>query len=250
MPKPESDLRLAKQKTLYINPPVLLRWQPRDKRNQVIFLDLEPDYIDEKTLRIDLNVVFRPIVIRRGKVQRRDYYVGSTGARVIFDAFLGKVRKYTPGAPLKVDYENSYRRGQNVTVKLAPHIDGGDVKADLGEIAFTKDSERSFTTRFSGTERLLSDVFYGNGVEWELKLPEGQVLRDYLLGNLFLYVESSWDVAAREGVIEVRPSDILFFDSERRVIASGLKAVVMLFVLWRRGIEIKHDSIIVRFKEV
>jgi hypothetical protein len=61
---------------------------------------------------------------------------------------------------------------------------------------------------------------------------------------------TSWDVPTREGVIEVRPSDILFFDSKRRIIDSAFKAVVMRFVLWRRGIEVKHDSIIVKFREV
>jgi hypothetical protein len=106
------------EKTLFINPPTLLKWLPRDERNHLVFLDLEPDFLDDNTIRIELNVVFRPIAIRRGKVQIRDYYVGSTGARVIFDAFPGKVEDYSRGAPLKVNYENSYRRAQNATISL------------------------------------------------------------------------------------------------------------------------------------
>jgi hypothetical protein len=91
-----------REKTLYITPPTLLKWLPRDKRNEVVFLDLEPDFLDEKTIRIDLNVVFRPIPIRRGTIRTRDYYVGSTGARVVFEAFLGNVKRYTPAATLEL----------------------------------------------------------------------------------------------------------------------------------------------------
>src|ERR1044071_2384445 len=91
-------------KTLLINPPKLLRWLPSEERNDAFFLDLEADFLDERTIRFDLNVVFRPIPIRRGKLQKRDYYVGSTGASVTFEAFLGKVGGYTPGKTLKVDY--------------------------------------------------------------------------------------------------------------------------------------------------
>jgi hypothetical protein len=239
-----------KERTLFINPPALLRWLPRDQRGEVIFLDLEPDFLDEKTIRIDLNVVFRPIPIRRGTITSRDYYVGSTGARVIFEAFLGKVKRYSPGATLNVDYESVYRRSRSASVKLAPHLEVGNAKTDVGEIAFTKDSERTFTSRFSGSERMLSEAFFGSGIEWELRLPEGQVLRDYLLGNLFLYVESSWDGKKKEGVIEVRPSDMLFFDSQRRVIADGIKAAAMRWVLYKQGISLKRDSILVTFLEV
>jgi hypothetical protein len=110
--------------------------------------------------------------------------------------------------------------------------------------------ESTFVTRFSASERVLSEAFFGNGVEWELILPERQALRDYLLGNLFLYVETSWDVETKEGMIEVRPSDILFFDSERRVIADRMKAVAMRWALYKQGIKLKRDGIIVNFKAV
>ncbi len=77
------------EKRLYITPPSLLRWRPRGERSDVLFLDLEPDFLDEKTIRIDLNIVFWPISITRGWVQTKDYYVGSTGARVVFETVGG-----------------------------------------------------------------------------------------------------------------------------------------------------------------
>lgn len=237
-------------KKLLINPPKLLRWLPREERNDVLFLDLEADFLDEHTIRLDLNVVFRPIPIRRGKLQSRDYYVGSTGARVIFEAFLGKVRNYTRATPIKVDYENTYTHSRKASVKLSPKIESGESsKVEIGEITFDKNVERTFTTRFSGAERTLSDVDFGNGVEWEVKLPEGQLIRDYLIGNLYLYVESSWDDRTKEGRIEVRPSDLLFFDSDRRAIADRTKTLAMRYALWKRGIRLQRDSLIIHFRE-
>src|ERR687883_991845 len=99
---------VSMEKKLFIDPPKLLRWMPIEERNDAIFLDLEADFLDDHTIHFDLNVVFRPIPIRRGKLQTRDYYVGSTGARVIFEAFLGKVGGYTRAAPLKVGHKNTY----------------------------------------------------------------------------------------------------------------------------------------------
>ena len=238
------------EKKLFIDPPALLRWLPREERSGVLFLDLEPDFLDEDTIRFDLNVVFRPIPIRRGKLQTRDYYLGSTGVRVVFEAFLGKVGNYTRATPLKVDYENTHTHSRKNSVKLAPKLEwADDLKGELGEITFDKNVERSFTTRFSGAERILSDVNFDHGVEWEVKLPEGQLLRDYLMGNLYLYVESSWNASTKEGRIEVRPSDLLFFDSDRRVIGNPTKALAMRYALWRQGIRLRRESLIINFRE-
>jgi len=238
------------EKKLIINPPTLLQWLPRGERHDVLFLDLEADFLDEHTIRLDLNIVFRPIPIRRGKLQMRDYYVGSTGARVIFEAFLGKVNDYTRETPIKVDYRHTYTYSRKSSVKIAPKIDGGKgLKGELGELTFDKNVERVFTTQFTGAERTLSEVNFEHGVEWELKLPEGQVIREYLIGNLYLYVESSWDAVTKEGRIEVRPSDLLFFDSARRVIGNRTKAIAMRYALWRQGIRLKPESLIITFRE-
>jgi hypothetical protein len=238
-----------KEKSLSITPRALLRWLPQeDRSNGVVFLDLEPHFIDEKTIRLDLNIVFRPIPIRRGTISTRDFYVGSTGARVVFEAFHGQVNQYTPAAILDVNYENTYKRSRSNAVKLSPQVEAGDAKANVGEITFTKDTESTFVTRFTASESVLSLAFLGNAVEWELVLPKHQALRDYLLGNLFLYVESSWDAETKEGMIEVRPSDIRFFDSERRVISDVMNSVAMRWALFKRGIKVKRDSIIVKFK--
>jgi hypothetical protein len=248
-PQLQTNVSLAKPKTLFIDPPTILKWMPRENRNEVIFLDIDPDFIDENTIRIELNVVFRPIAIKRGLIQAKDYYVGSTGAHVIFETFSGQVKDYTRAMTMPVDYENTYKRGRKASVKLAPKIEAGEAKGEAGEIELAKDTECTFTTKFSGSERVLADVFLGKGVEWDFMLPPGQVLRDYVFGNLYLYVEASWDTKRKEGVIEVNASDISFFNSKRRLIANGVKAVGMRLALWRQGINLKRDGIVVNFRE-
>jgi len=239
------------EKKLYIDPPALLRWLPTEKRCEVLFLDLEPDFLDENTIRIDLNIVFRPIPVKRGSSQTRDYYIGTTGARVLFEAFDGKVQNYAKASPVKVDYEQSYTHSRHSEVSISPKIEAGkDVSLEVGAVSFSKNIERTFKSSFSGTERVLSDIDLGYGVEWELKLPAGQVIRDYLIGNLFLYVESSWNGQTKGGRIVVRPSDVLFFDSERRILGDGMRALAMRFALWRQGIKFNSKSITINFKEL
>jgi hypothetical protein len=242
--------RIRVKRKLFIDPPVLLRWVPKEERDEVLFLELEPDFLDENTIRIDLNVVFRPIPIRRGSLQTKDYYVGSTGARVLFETFDGKVKDYTKGSALKVNYESSYSRSRESDAELSPEVGGKNASLSIGEVSFSRGVKRTFKTSFSGNERVLSDIDLGYGVEWELKLPRGQAIRDYLIGNLFLYVESSWDCKNKGGRIVLRPSDILFFDSERRTIGDGIRALAMRFVLWRQGIRLNSKSVAINFKEI
>jgi len=238
------------EKTLFIDPPLLLRWLPREQQTNVLSLDLEADFLDDRTIRLDLNIVFRPRPIKRGLFHFRDYYVGSTGARITFEAFLGKVVNYTQGTPLKVDYEHTYTHSRKTSVKIAPTIAADEeVKPELAEVTFDKNVERAFTSRFSGAEKILSDVNLGHAVEWEIRLPDGQVVRDYLFGNLYLFVESSWDKVAKEGRIEVRPSDLVFFGADRRMIANRTKALAMRYALWRKGIRLNYDSVVINFRE-
>lgn len=238
------------EKKLFITPPALMRWQPKDKVSNVLFLDLNPDFLDEKTIRIDLNIVFRPIPVKRGWLRTKDYYIGSTGARVTFETVGGRVTNYTRATSFKVDYENTYKRSQQSAVRIAPKVEtGADINLELGEINLNKDEERTYTAKFSGSERMLSDINLESGVEWEIAIPPGQVIRDYLIGNLYLYVESVWSEKVKEGRIVVRPSDISFFDSQRRHIPGIKTALAMLYKLYQKGITINRENIEVNFQE-
>jgi hypothetical protein len=242
------------EKRIYITPPSLLRWQPRDRRNDVVFLDLEPDFLNDNTIRLDLDIVFRPIPVKHGVFEKADFYIGSTAVSVTFEATGGKVKNYTHGTPFNVDYEKTIKRSRKTVVKLSPELEiGSEASVSVGEVTFDKDNDSTFTAKFSGSELVLTDTNLGYGVEWDFVPPTGQVIRDYLVGNLHLYVEALWNENAKAGKIILRPSNIRFFDSDRRVIGSKLyKAWLMLFILFKRkeGSAVNSDPTVINFKEV
>jgi len=238
------------EKKLLIAPPALMRWQDKNKMSNVVFLDLNPDFLDDKTLRMDLEIAFNPIPIKRGWLRKTDYYVGSTGARVTYEAIGGRVTDHTKGTSFKVDYENTLKRLQQSAVKMAPKIEvESTATLELGEVSLDKDEERTYVAKFSGSERLLSDVNLGNRIEWELIIPPGQVVREYLMGNLYLYVESVWDKTTKQGRVILRPSDISFFNPQHRLISGVMTALAMLYKLYEKGIKVNKENVEVNFTE-
>jgi hypothetical protein len=242
------------EKTLYFSPYSLLRGQPNGKSNDVLFLEVEADFLDDKTIRLDLNIIFRPIAVKHGVFEKKDFYIGSTGAWVYFEAKGGEVKDYTRGTPLKVDYETTQKRSRKSTVKISPEVEiGSGPKVGLGEVVFGKDNESTFTAKFSGSELTLTDSGSQHRVEWEFVAPAGQIIRDYLKGNLLLFVEAFWNGDAKSGTIELRPSDVRFFDSERRIIGSKMyKAWLMLYTLVKKkeGRGVNSEPTIINFKEI
>ncbi len=240
------------EKKLFLDPPLLRRWLPKEQqKNKSMFLELEADFLDEDTIRFDLSIIFHPIAFRRGWVRRADYYVGSTSARITFDTSRGRVSKHTLGIPMKVNYNQSQSRSRKSSVKIAPALEGPyELKANIGEIGFDSNTKSTFTTEFEGAEKELLDNPLGKeGVAWDLAFAGGRAIRDYLIGNLYLFVECSWDGDTKEGTIEVRPSDLSFFDGNRRRIDSPMKSLVMRFILAKRGIPFNDESILISFRE-
>jgi hypothetical protein len=239
------------ERTLYFDPPALLRWMPKDKPNRVLFIDLEPDFPDENTLRMELNILFRPIPVkRRRQGQKKDYYVGSTGARITFWIPDGKPKKWFRAARIPVDYEQTYTQFRKAAVKIAPEIEIAEAaKLRIGEVSFEAGKKYPHTSKFSGSEQDLKDSLLGNGVEWQFVTPERGALRDYAVGNIFLFVESSCASGKVKGWVTLRPSDVIFFDSKHRRIGSGLKAIGMQFTLWKQGIQVDDTDLTINFTE-
>jgi hypothetical protein len=244
--------RFLMQKTLYFYPPKLVRWLDEDSRNtSVLMLDIEPDFVDDNKIHLDLNIIFRSIPVTIGGLQSRDYYVGSTGARVTFKAIGGEVKKYTGPMTLTVDYEKTFTRARQSGVKVSPAVESSQgLKVNIGDITFQKDAERTFSFKFSSSERSLAPVCMRDSVEWEIALPKGEkAIRDYLFGNIYLFVDSEWSCEHKTGKIVARPSDILFFDSERRAIGGPKVGLTMRYHLWKQGIKVRKEDLEINFKE-
>jgi hypothetical protein len=219
------------EKSLYINPPSLLRWQPKGARNDIIFLDLEAHYPNDNTIDWDLSVVFRPILVKHGLLEKKYFYIGSTGARVGFEATDGQVKNFTRGTAFNVEHELSKTSSRGIKFKLSPALESGGVKGEMFEV--TADRNNQDTSTYVP--------------------PPGRVTSDFIEGNLDLHVEASWKGNARSGTIEWRPSDVRLFDSERRIIGSKpYKAFLMLYILatGKEGWGVNSEPTKISFKEI
>lgn len=94
----------------------------------------------------------------------------------------------------------------------------------------------------------------GDVVVWSLSLPRGEkVVRDFVFGNLHLFVECVWPKnigglrPETSGRVELRPTDIAFFDSDRRPV-SKVQSLLMRYLLWSEDVAIYNtDGVSVRF---
>lgn len=239
--------------TLVVDPPLLLPWlSSQEKLRAVVLLDLEADITGIEALRLDLNVVFNPIPVRRGSLQKMDYYIGTTGAEIVLDTVAGSVTNFTAEQSIDVNYSNTVEHCRKSTVAIKPTLEGKDggreLKAGFGEFRWEKDATRSFKSAFACQERILSPIQMGSVLRWIINLPRGEkVIRDFLAGNLFLFAECSWTGGKPYGKVSVRPSDVRFFDDERRPL-KRMTSIAMLFALWKNGVAIGHkDGLSARF---
>lgn len=241
---------------LRISPPNILPWlSAEERRRTVVLFDFDADTECERTLRFTLNVIFRPISIPVGLVNQRDYYVGSTGADIFVETKDGSILQFTRGATLSVDYSNTTRRQRSSLVSLAPALKtkngAKELEAKLGSITFGAEQEQVLAAKFSSEERALVAINLGDTIHWSVALPRGErIIRDFLLGNLNLYAVCRWPRDPMRGRISARPSDVRFFDPDRRPLGAT-QSIVMAFVLWRKGITVQNsDGMYVEFEAI
>lgn len=238
-----------------VSPPFLIPWTTEEERNRnCLLLDLEADATTNRGIRLDLDVVFCPIPIRHGVLNRSDFYVGSTGAEVTVVAERGQVHEHTGPETLVVNYSNKTTQVRSADLDLAPELEaesgGAKAKASLGSIKRQQSDSREFTASFQSEERRLAPMHLHNSVKWTITQPRGEkAVRDFLLGNLYLNATCRWAGQARSGAVEVRPSDVRFFTSDRRPV-SWLRSVFMQAVLWSEGISVDNrDGFRIAFRE-
>ena len=241
---------------LRISPPKLLPWLASEQRRRtVLLLDAETDLLGPDCLRIDLNIVFNPIAVRMGTVLKADYFVGSTGAEIFVEAVGGRVSSYSGALELNVDYTNATTHVRKSGVSLSPEVKSKSGSTEeslkLGEISWGAKTEREHKVSFSCSEMTLVPIDTGNAVRWRLDTPKGEkAVRDFLIGNLFLFAECTWKTPGKRGRFGARPSDIRFFDDQRRALGK-VSSYLMLYRLWRKGLTpMNEEGFDIAFAEV
>jgi hypothetical protein len=256
--KSKSKQRAAKNNgiNLIIDPPETMDLLLHDKKKQnVVLFKFEPDLISAKTLRIDLNVAFRPVPIKREEQKRIYFQVGCTGALISLRADNAAIKDYTPDTTLDVKYTNTVTRKRNFAMSLSPAIktENGADKAELSIGSVTREAgeDRTFTSAFKNTERDLVAIDLHDGIEWILDMPKGNmVIRDYLTGHLHLFAEFKCNNLVKSGIIAIRPKNVQFYSGKNAALGD-LRSFIMEYVLWRKEIKgINRDGTKIKFKEI
>jgi hypothetical protein len=222
---------------LYITPPTLLPWLPRAERECSAFLlDVRADLVMPDRLRIDLDLVFCPIVVRHGMINKVDYFIGSTGADAYIEATDGEIGLHTSGQKLTGEHTNKIARARSATLTLSPEVKSkttvGERSVKPGEIRLGAENQDECTVKFTCSEMVLAPVIIRDRVWWRLDTPRGEpAVRDFLVGNLALSAECIWFDRPRTGRFGAR-ADIRFFNDQRRPLAK-ITSLLMQYRLWR-----------------
>ncbi len=240
---------------LTIKPPkVLGLMDPNERCRSVLLLGLNAKLLENDCLQLLLNLVFRPIGLRRGAITPSDYYVATTGAFVSLVAPQAGLLNYTTESRIVVEYDVGLERDIEHTHKLSPDLNTKVGSVDLaikpGSVTHRATDTRSSRAKFASTEMLLVPVDLGDSIEWRIDSHRAEkAIRDFLTGNVHLEAKFRWRTAPKSGSAEARPTDISFFDNERRRL-SRRASILMRYILWRRNITIANpDGIRVNFAE-
>src|SRR5690606_7449591 len=117
------------------------------RNRNIVWLDMQIDKEKKHTFRFDIDFAFNTISIRRGSINRRDYYIGCTGAELEIDFNNSKLLDYTKAATLDVKYTNTKTIKRNSKLVFEPKIKS-NVKA-----TFDKSTTYTFTSSFQCEER-------------------------------------------------------------------------------------------------
>ena len=226
--------------------------EERTRCVMLVGLDAEP--CAANCLRLQLNVVFQPICIRRGLMAPADYYIATTGGTVTLRAPDADLINHTGPNRVAVQHDVSVERETVGSQKLVPEmsgkIGGTGLTVKPGSVERTAKTVLSHGVKFVSEEMLVAPTNLGNAVEWRIDWHRGEkAVRDFLVGNLRLEATFRWKTVTKSGILRFRPSDISFFDNSRRQLSERAK-ILMWFVLKTRGFHVAYpDGTAVTFVE-
>ena len=240
------------KKIIYFYEPLLTKWLDyQKKKEEILFLDVEPDYVSDNKLRFDLDIAFRPISVMTGTFTKKEFSVGSRSAKIELVTTGNTINQFTPAQTITVDVEHSYTHKRQSSVKLAPKIETPEKsKVELGEISLDNGDERTFKYKLSGTTaQYITPTHLNDTISWIINFsPAETIFRDYLAGNIYLFAETK-RTKKMQGKITVSVSDVLFFDENRKVVHSEAKSLYLRCKLWLKGKKFPKQELNIDFWE-
>jgi hypothetical protein len=219
-----------------------------------MLLGLDAEFPTAESLRLLLHVVFQPIAIRRGHVAPCDYYVGTTGGTISVAVSNGEVIHHSASKAISVEYDENVARETSGARKFMPELKAKvgtrELEAKPGSLETGKKLSFSSGAKFTAEETLVAAVNLKDEVIWTIDSHRAEkAVRDFLVCDIDLDATFKWRSASKNGTVIARPSEIAFFDNSKRRLPNKA-AILMRFLLWKKGIRIPHlDGITVSFVE-
>lgn len=217
-----------------------LKFMDEDEKDvEIILADVEFDCANINDIRVDLNVIFNPKRFYTGLVQNSSFYLGCTGADISILLRNARVKDYTPAQELSVNYrlEDEYVRNSSVTLRMNSNTKGeSHIGTANSEYKLSSGVKKSLSSSFENSERQLAPVDLGSSVRWIMSLPmRKSIIRDYVVGNLYLFSVFESNENDGFGSISINPLDFRFFDHSGTPISSS-RSILMLYYLFKNGI--------------
>lgn len=222
-----------------------------EKSNEeIVSIKFEIDKLEEAHYQLDINTIYNFIPIKIADLETVYYYIACGSAEIKLEIADGSILDYTKDMSIPVNYRNSRKKTRESCIRLKPTIKNNANEDGLeGEVVWQSGEESQFDCSFDSEERQLASIPQneGKGIKWALFYPRGEkAILDFLFGNLWLTAKCLWnDDLAPRGVIEIKPLDISFFNSDRRRL-HPIKNIFMRAYLWK----IKKSKSIVKYNQV
>lgn len=229
------------------------RWLTGEsKLRSLVLLDMTPD-VEGGAVLMDIDVVFNAIPIRLATMGgRADYYVATTGGRVVVNLNQGSIDSYSQAISIDTVYELSSERTQQATVQLTcgSLLPRGIMEESEGnKVTLRSGSKRKYACTFNGSERVLAPIATPpHGLTWIFSSTRGEkAVSDFVSGNLPLYVRLSCGRNGLDGTVECVPERVALYNADKRPLGS-LTSAFMWLVLHLRGYEVLNaDGVTVQF---
>lgn len=171
------------------------------------------------SVEFDLKVIFRPQEVW-ANFRSDKYFIAIRNASILVTAEKGRCLDFTKQAYYEVDYsiETSKSKQSEEKDNVDANFTYSPVSVNVGEgFSSSEIEERKTIGRLKKNEKQLSVKSVSGEVEWHYALPNiDSVASDLLDEVLDLKVEFEWNQAPMQGLIQLRPGKIEFFDSERK----------------------------------
>ena len=206
---------------------------PEERNRTAALLNVGAESADEDAIKLLIDVLFQSVPVKR-PLQRGHWFAACRSALIYVQLDTGTVLGQTEKTPLQFHYKIESSSDEEVGAELNPTVkvgpEGAQTEVSVVSLTAKKKTSRGGEIDYSGTENTLEVNCLANSVTWDFSIVRGdRAIRDFLSGNLPLWVDCKPRGTRLKGTIKLLPS-IFNFDRDKQPM-SGTKSFLMQLAL-------------------